>query len=132
MRLLITLLFTAVFSNIIQASTVAQEKPVQHLKVSKVSSAEEAKRIFIEKTSEIKRLKNLDEDTLHKIHMITYTLEKSVEFFALNLDGDKQKLASEIAIVVEDIHINSENNRIEKTQKHLNTYFKLADAFITD
>lgn len=132
MRLLIALLFTAVFSNTIQASPVTQEKPVQHLKISKVSSAEEAERIFIEKTSEIKRLKNLDEDTLHQIHMITYTLEKSVEFFALNLDGDKQKLASEIAIVVEDIHINSENNRIEKTQKHLNTYFKLADAFITD
>ncbi|AZZ97112.1 DUF6746 family protein [Pseudoalteromonas sp. R3] len=126
MKTLIVLLMTAV----VAFSAHADEKSIQHLKVADVTSVEDARKIFIEKTSEIRSKRDLDAAELQDIHVITYTLEKSVEFFTLNLIGDKKKLAEDIAVVVEDIHINSERNRKEETQKHLNQYFVLADKFI--
>jgi hypothetical protein len=57
----------------------------------------------------------------------TYTLEKSIEYFGLNLDGEKQAISKKLAGIVENIHINSENNRKEQTKKYLNEYFELAD-----
>ncbi|GAA5441900.1 hypothetical protein Misp06_00061 [Microbulbifer sp. NBRC 101763] len=129
MRILIALLFAVTFATTAQASDASGEKPIQHLKVADVTSMKDAKKIFIEKTAEIKGKQKLDAAELHQIHAITYTLEKSVEFFAENLKGEKQELAKEIAVVVENIHLNSENNRVEKTRKDLKEYFKLADKF---
>ena len=58
-------------------------------------------------------------------------LEKSVSYFVKNLIGERQSFAKEIAVVVEDIHISSENNLPKKTKVHLNKYFNLADKFIS-
>ncbi|WP_247749638.1 DUF6746 family protein [Pseudoalteromonas viridis] len=126
MKTLIVLLMSAVLA----FSAQADEKSIQHLKIADVTSVEDARKIFIEKTSEIRSKRDLDTAELQEIHVITYTLEKSVEFFALNLIGDKKKLAEDIAVVVENIHINSERNRKEETRKYLNQYFVMADTFI--
>lgn len=105
---------------------VAEEKAVQHMKVADVTSALEAKKVFFETTAQIKSKTVLDAKELHDIHFITYSLEKSIAYYAENLTGKAQKLAKKMAIVVEDIHINSENNRKKETEKHLQKYFKLA------
>ncbi|RZM84817.1 hypothetical protein C3B51_02495 [Pseudoalteromonas rubra] len=117
-------------SAVLAFSAQADEKSIQHLKIADVTSVEDARKIFIEKTSEIRSKRDLDAAELQEIHVITYTLEKSVEYFALNLIGDKKKLAEDIAVVVENIHINSERNRKEETRKYLNQYFVMADTFI--
>ncbi|ALU44197.1 MULTISPECIES: DUF6746 family protein [Pseudoalteromonas] len=130
MRTLIVLLMAAVLSTTVQASDESGEKSIQHLKVADVTSIEDARKIFIEKTSEIRSKRDLDEAELQQIHVITYTLEKSVEFFTFNLIGDNKKLADDLAVVVENIHLNSERNRKEQTKKHLNQYFVLADRLI--
>ena len=67
---------------------------------------------------------------MQQIHIVTYTLEKSVEYFAENLTDEKQELVKEIAVVVENIHLNSENNRKKDTQQQLIKYFELANKFI--
>ena len=87
----------------------------------------EAKLIFLEKSTELRNKTVLDSEELQQIHIITYTLEKSVEFFIINLEDEQQVLSKEIAVVVENIHINSENNRKEKTKIFLKKYFELAD-----
>ena len=75
---------------------------------------EEAKGIFIDNTARIRSLQPLDLESASQLHIITYTLEKSVAYFAENLNGDKQELAKKIAVVVEDIHIASEKSRLEE------------------
>ena len=109
------------------ASDTSKEAPVEHLVIPDVTPIDEATLIFIEKTSELKSKKKLDENELHQIHIITYTLEKSIEYFALNLASEQQYLSKKIANVVEDIHLNSENNRKEETQQQLQKYFLLAE-----
>lgn len=104
-----------------------EEKPIQHFKAAEVTNLQEAKNIFFETTDSIKQKKLLDENELHEIHIITYSLEKSVAYFSEHLTDKGQPLAHEIAVVVEDIHINSENNRQEKTREHLNKYFLLVE-----
>jgi hypothetical protein len=74
--------------------------------------------------------KPLNIENASQIHIITYTLEKSVAYFAENLKGEKQALAMKIAVVVEDIHIASESNRLEELQEHLDKYFDLVDEFV--
>jgi len=91
---------------------------------------QEAKAIFIDKTAEIRSKRPLNLENASQIHIITYTLEKSVAFFAENLKGEKQAMAKEIAIVVEDIHIASESSRLEELEKHLSKYFDLVDEFL--
>lgn len=130
MKKLVPLLFALAFTSPVLASGVSKEEPVQHVKIANVTSMEDAKKIFIDETSEIKSYKKLDAAELHQLHIITYSLEKSVAYFAENLKKERRELAKEIAVVVEDIHIDSENNRKEKTQQHLTKYFKLADKFI--
>jgi len=130
MKKLIALLLVMAFIAPAHASGVSKEEPVQHLKVPSVNSMEEAKKIFLEKTFEINSKQKLDEAELQQIHIVTYTLEKSVAYFAENLTNEKQALVNEIAIVVENIHLNSENNRKEETQQQLTKYFKLASKFI--
>ena len=100
------------------------------MKVTDVTSMEDAKEIFLEKTLEIRNMKNIHLEEASKIHVITYALEKSVAYFAENLTGEKQSLAKEMAVVVEDIHLSSENNRLEKLKEHLREYFDLVDEFI--
>ncbi len=104
-----------------------EETSVKHMKVADMNSLKEAKLIFAEKSTELKSKKVLDAEELQQIHVITYTLEKSIEYFVLNLQGEKQALSKKAAIIVENIHINSENNRKEKTEGYLKEYFELAE-----
>ena len=130
MKALIALLFAITLVTPAYASDQPDAEPIHHFKLADLTSAADAKRIFIEKTAEMKSKTNLDAAALHEIHIITYTLEKSVEFFTQNLTGNQQAQAKALAIVVEDIHLSSENNQTDKTQQHLNQYFQLADKFI--
>lgn len=111
----------------LQASETEKETAVLHMKIADVTSLQEATKIFQDITADFKHdtaAKSLD---LHKLHMTTYTLEKSIAYFAENLKGEEQNLAQKIAVVVEDIHINSENNRQEITKNYLNEYVSLAE-----
>lgn len=110
-------------------TTPAKETSVKHVEAKEVTSAAEAKKTFIEKTAEIQSKKTLDANELHDIHMITYTLEQAVAYYTKNLTGERQSQAKEIAVVVEEIHIASENNRKESVQQHLSKYFVLAEKF---
>ena len=112
------------------ASAESKVKPTQHLKIADVTSLKEAKAIFLDKTLEIRSKKNIGLKEASEIHIITYTLEKSVAYFAENLTGDKQSLAKQMAVVVEDIHISSESNNLGKLEKHLEEYYDLSDKFI--
>jgi hypothetical protein len=118
------------FSLSVLAVDEPKEKPTQHLQIADVQSMEEAKAIFIDKTAEIRAKKPLNLENASQIHIITYTLEKSVAYFAENLKGEKQELAKKIAVVVEDIHIASEGNKLGELQEHLNEYSDLVDEFI--
>ena len=131
MKKLVLIIFSLAFALQVMASDESKEEAVQHLKIADVTSMKDAKKIFIEKTSEIKSKKKLDQVELQQIHIITYSLEKSVAYFVENLKGERQELAKKIAIVVEDIHISSENIRQEMTESHLNKYFDLAEKFIS-
>ena len=104
------------------------EKPVQHLKVADVTSMEEAKKVFNETNEKLKSKKKLDAVELHEIHMITYSTEKAVAYFAENLEGSQQKEAKEIAVVLEEVHLASQNNRKDDCAKKLADYFKKSDA----
>ena len=118
------------FSLSVLAVDESKEKPTQHLQIADVQSMEEAKAIFIDKTAEIRSKQPLNLENASQIHIITYTLEKSVAYFAENLKGEKQEQAKEIAVVVEDVHITSESNRLEELKEHLNKYFGLVDEFL--
>ena len=131
MNKLVMIIFSLAFAMHVMASNESKEEPVQHLKIPDVTSMKDAKKIFIETTSEIKSKKNLDQLELQQIHIITYSLEKSVAYFVENLKGERQELANEIAVVVEDIHISSENNRQKEAETYLNEYFNLAEKFIS-
>lgn len=126
MKLLVIFLLTLNIFTTAYAATDAKETSIKHFDIPDVTSFKEAQFIFTEKTSELKNKKVLNVDELQQIHMITYTLEKSIEFFVLNLEGEKKSLAEKAAEIVENIHINSENNRKEKTEVYLNNYFDLA------
>ena len=130
MKQLALLVFTMILSLSVMATDELKEKPTQHLQIAEVTSMEEAKEIFIDKTVEIRNKKALNLEEASQIHIITYTLEKSVAYFVDNLKGEKQEIAKQIAVVVEDIHIASESNRLEDLQKHLDKYFDLVDKFI--
>jgi len=120
---------TILFISPLMAGESTKEEPVQHLIVPDVTSLAEAKQIFIDKTAEIQSKKNFDASELHELHILTYTLEKSVAYFVETTEKEALELAKEIAVVVEDIHINSENNRKEKTQQFVTQYLELAKKF---
>ena len=130
MKQLALLVFTMLFSLSVLAVDESKEKPTQHLQIADVQSMEEAKEIFIDKTAEIRAKQPLNLENASQIHIITYTLEKSVAYFAENLKGEKQEQAKEIAVVVEDIHITAESNRLEELKEYLNKYFGLVDEFL--
>tara|TARA_B100001248_G_C27295972_1_gene414817 strand:+ start:542 stop:946 length:405 start_codon:yes stop_codon:yes gene_type:complete len=129
-RLALTLIACLLSVNVFSETNTA-EKPVQHIIIEDIASFAEAKKVFIETTNDLKAKTVLDENELHQIHMITYSLEKSIAFYAENLNGKAQKLAEDMAVVVEDIHLASENNRQESTEEPLSNYLKLAEDFIS-
>jgi len=112
-------------------AVVASDKPVKHLEVDDITSLQEAKKVFSETTLEIQGKNKFDAAELHDIHMITYSLEKAVAYFAENSEGEQQITAKKMAEVVELVHLGSENNRTEETKVYLQEYFKLADSFST-
>ena len=128
-KLTLTLIACLLSFNASLATEVA-EKPVKHLIVENMHSFSEAKKVFLEMTSSLEAKEVLDKDELHQIHMITYSLEKSVAFYAENLNGDAQKLAEDIAVVVEEIHLASENTQQGSTREFLSNYFELSQDFI--
>ncbi len=130
MKILISLVFVMCLSFSVMASENTKEKPTQHLNVADVTTMKDAKEIFLGKTYEIMVKKNISLKEASEIHIITYTLEKSVAYFAENLTGEKQSLAKEMAVVVESIHLTSESNRLEELQTHLKEYFNLVDKFL--
>jgi len=127
----VALLHAGCASTSIESTSEPKKKPTQHLKIADVTSMQAAKSIFINKTAELNSKTKLDVVELQEIHIITYTLEKSVAYFAEHLTGERQKLAKQIAIIVEDIHINSEDNQKASTRKHLDTYTMMAEKFIS-
>ncbi|WP_285764605.1 DUF6746 family protein [Biformimicrobium ophioploci] len=108
---------------------LAEEKPIQHLKVADITTYEEAKRVFLATTAQLQTKTKLDAAELQAIHMITYSLEKSLAYFVEHSEGAQQASAKSLAEIVESVHINSENNRKEETQTHLSTYLQQAQAF---
>ena len=104
------------------------EKPIQHLQLEDITSLEEAKKVFLADTKKLKSMTKLDSGELNEIHFITYSLERAVAYFSDNLRGKAQSISKEMAVVVEDLHLDSENSRAEKTKLHLDAYFKLADS----
>ena len=130
MKQLALLVFTTLFSFSVLAAGESKDKPTQHLQLADVQSMQDAKAIFVDKTAEIRAKRPLSLENASQIHIITYTLEKSVAYFADNLKGEKQEQAKEIAVVVEDIHIASESNRLGELEEHLSKYFALVDEFL--
>ena len=130
MKKLILLVFVMFFSLPGIASDDSKEKPTQHLQVEDIVTMKNAKEIFLGKTLEMMEKKNIGLQEASEIHIITYALEKSVAYFAENLEGEKQLLAKEMAVVVEDIHLTSENNRLGELQAHIQKYFNLVDEFL--
>ena len=128
-KLTLTLIACLLSVNVFSETNTA-EKAVQHIIIEDITSFSEAKKVFIETTNDLKAKTVLDENELHQIHMITYSLEKSLAFYAENLSGTAQKLAEDIAVVVEEIHLASENNRQESTKNSMREYFRLAEDFI--
>ena len=129
MKRLAVLILSVAFSLPVMASDDSHEEPVQHLDIADVTSLEDAKRIFVETTAQIRSKEKLDLAELQQIHIITYSLEQSVAYFVENTEGERHELAEEIAEVVEEIHISSENGRQEETKEHLEEYFDMADRF---
>ena len=130
MKKSILLVIALCFSMPVFAADDSAEKPTQHLKIADVTTMKDAKLIFLDKTHELMAMENVGLKEAAEIHINTYTLEQSVAYFAENLEGAKQSLAKEIAVVVENIHLNSEKNRLGELQTHLNEYFDLVDKFL--
>lgn len=118
-------LFTTAFT----PASYASEEPIQHLKLADVSSYEDAKQIFLNTTADIKSKQKLDAAELQEIHIITYSLEKSVAYFVEHLNGAQQDAAKALAEIVEEVHLDSENNRTAETKAHLESFFEMADRF---
>jgi PBP1b-binding outer membrane lipoprotein LpoB len=105
------------------------EKPIQHLKLEDIVTESSAVEVMQSTTEQLRAKTNLDALELHEIHMITYSLEKAVAFFAENLSGARQVTAQEMAIAVEEVHLSSENNRKDATKAALDQYFALFESF---
>ena len=106
-----------------------KQKPTQHLKLADITSKEKAVEVMKITTDQLKSKTKLDAQELSEIHIITYSLEKAVAYFVENSEGDKQTTAKKMAEVVEEVHLNSESNKPEKTKTALQEYFKLEQVF---
>jgi hypothetical protein len=105
------------------------EKPIQHLKLEDIVTESKAVEVMKATTEQLRTKTALDALELHEIHMITYSLEKALAFFAENVSGARQETAQEMALVVEEVHLNSENNRKEASKAVLAQYFALFESF---
>ena len=101
------------------------EKPIQHLKLEDIYSLEEASAVFAKEVDFIVGKEELTALALHEIHMSTYFLEKAVAYFVENSEAEDRILAEQIAVVVEEIHLASENNRSEETRSYIDQLDKL-------
>ena len=101
------------------------DKPIQHLKLENILSLEKATTVFSKEVAFITGKEELTAGALHEIHMSTYSLEKAVAYFVENSQGEEKSLAEEIAFVVEEIHLASENNRTEDTRSFIDQLEKL-------
>lgn len=106
-----------------------KEKPVQHLKLANITSKDKAVEVMKSTTQDLKGKTKLDVTEMNEIHIITYSLEKAIAYFAENTTGDQQAQAEEMAEVVEEVHLNSENHRADKTKAALEKYYQLEEAF---
>ena len=109
--------FLILFLNVQLVS--ATDEPVKHLDVPDIVSFEEAKRVFVETTLQLREKTKLDAAELHEIHMITYSLEKAVAYFSENMKDEQQEVAKKMAAIIERVHIGSENNRAADTETNL-------------
>ena len=125
------LLLTFALLFVANIKVFAEERAVQHKVVADITTVDEAKRVFLDTTEQIRSKTQFNQQALHDIHFITYSLEKSVAFYVENLEGKGRQIAKKMAVVVEHIHINSENNRKRETKEHLKNYFQLAAALKT-
>lgn len=128
LKQMLATLAATLFIMLTSLSSTNAEKPVQHLDLPDLTSLEEAKNIFLETTKALKEKQTLDEPELNEVHIITYSLEKAVAYFKDNLENEKQLLANQMAVVVEEVHLASENNLDLETKSHLQVYFRLADS----
>ena len=74
------------------------EKPIQHLKLKDIASESNAVEVMQSTTEQLRAKTNLNALELHEIHMITYSMEKAVAFFAENLSGARQVIAQEMTV----------------------------------
>ena len=72
----VILIFSLVFALHVMASDESKEEPVQHLKIADVTSMKDAKKVFIEKTSEIRSKKNLTNWNCSKYTLLRILLRK--------------------------------------------------------
>jgi hypothetical protein len=109
-----------------------EQKPVQHLQLPDITTQSEAWDVLQATSQELRNRQQLDASELNEIHMITYSLEKAIAYFATQSEPTLAKQAQAMAIVVEDLHLHSENNRKEASQAALNRYFKLYEVVLRD
>ena len=69
-------------SSELKLSHEQDEKPIQHLKLEDIATESSAVEVMQSTTEQLRAKTNLDALELHEIHMITYSLEKAVAFFA--------------------------------------------------
>ena len=100
------------------------------MNLPEITSYEKAKEVFNQTTAELREKNKLDETELHEIHMITYSLEKAIAYFSMNMKDDQQVSAKEIAKLVELVHVSAENYRGTETEVYLQEYFELADPYL--
>ena len=77
-------------NNELTLSNEQDEKPIQHLKLEDIATESSAVEVMKSTTEQLRAKTNLDALELHEIHMITYSSEKAVAFFAENLCGPRQ------------------------------------------
>ena len=109
-----------------------EQKPMQHLQLPDITTQSEAWDVLQATSKQLRNRHQLDASELNDIHMITYSLEKAIAYFATQSEPTLAKQAQAMAIVVEDLHLHSENNRKEASQAALNRYFKLYEPFLSE
>ena len=114
------------------ANVSHEQKPVQHLQLPDITTQAEAWDVLQATSQQLRNRQKLDASELNDIHMITYSLEKAIAYFATQSEPTLAKQAQAMAIVVEDLHLHSENNRKEASQAALNRYFKLYEPFLSE
>lgn len=114
------------------ANVSHEQKPVQHLQLPDITTQSKAWDVLHTTRTQLGNYKQMDASELNEIHMITYSLEKAIAYFATESEPTLAKQAQAMAIVVEDLHLHSENNRKEASQAALNRYFKLYEPFLLE